>query len=267
MSDNQHPTRLLIGSQRPPLGRILDCTAATTITAWSQTHRAEVVLASTCEAWSCRCCGEHKAKRLARIAQAAKPNRLITLTVNPTLHDSPRAAFDNTRRQLGPFTRTCRKLLGSMEYLRVLEITKRGWPHYHLVARCPYLPHQLASDTWNALTGAPIVDVRQIKQSKDVYWYVVKYLSKQGYIDWTERRVTMTKNFATADTTKPPDELGLIDFRSVRIHPAEYLRYEKPRTAWIPLSHKAWLYDGRLSDTRPQEPVCQEEQPASGCSS
>jgi hypothetical protein len=107
---------------------------------------------------------------------------------------------------------------GEFEYLRVLELTKRGWPHYHLLVRSPYRPYAHIRSTWATLTGATIVDVRQVKKRDSVYWYLVKYLAKQNHCTFTDRRVSQTGKFFKPKTPYP--SLELVDWQreSMTLH-------------------------------------------------
>ena len=161
----------------------------------------------TCRRWTCRRCGELRAKELAWRTKQADPNRLITLTVNPAHYLTPRDAYDDTRRAIADLSKKIRKEHGEFEYVRVLEVTAKGWPHYHFVARCVYLQQRWLSDAWARMTGAPIVDIRKIKKKDNVVRYIIKYLSKCQYIEWTNRRVAWSRNFfpehAKPDAQKP----------------------------------------------------------------
>jgi len=175
---------------------------------------------------------------------AAKPNRLITLTVWPKLYDDPRQAYDLTRRAVPTLLRTLRKTYGPIECFRVLEVTKAGWPHYHLVARSEYIPQASIKTRWEELTGAMIVDVRQIKASKDVYWYVVKYLAKQDHVPWTTRRVTWTKGFFPADDFEPGPGLVLRSEKFVGHTPTQTAQWEYPGCTLERYSLDCWIVKG-----------------------
>lgn len=226
---------LLIGSSRPSLGPLDLCHHAVSLTAWSEALDCKILIAQTCKQWTCRHCGEKKASALAATAAAAKPNKLITLTINPALHESPRSAFDVTRRKCATLVQMIRRSFGTFEYLRVLELTKKGWPHYHFVARCGFIPQPWLSDRWNTLTGAPIVDVRALKKTREAYWYVMKYLGKQHYCDFTKRRVTISKNFAPPVQRKNVSDLGLQGLHREHQHPRDYLYWNYPNTEWTRL--------------------------------
>jgi hypothetical protein len=155
--------------------------------------------------------------------ELAKPTKLITLTVNPEYYVFPRDAYDKTRRQVTELAKKLRKPGKEFEYLRVLEVTKKGWPHYHLVARTPYIPQKQLSDLWASMTGAPIVDIRTVQQSTNVFKYVLKYLCKQTYVPWTNRRISWTKNFFPKPEEQPHRQNPYINRRRCHHHPADAL--------------------------------------------
>lgn len=196
------------------------CPYAGTITGYSLSLERRVWVAARCGRWGCPSCGPRKVWRLAFRVAAARPNRLLTLTVNPRKWEDPRAAFDGTRRKVPKFFRELRKKYGAIEYLRVLEATKKGWPHYHFVMRSGYMPQEHLSTIWNELTGAPIVDIRAIEKSSVVLGYVVKYLSKQDHVPWTDRRVTWSKGFfeETEEVPKQSLELELVERSKLPFH-------------------------------------------------
>lgn len=199
------------------------CPHAQTLEAHSPQFGCTVWLALPCKQWSCRHCAEVKIRRLSIKTEAAKPNRLLTLTVDPSLWTDPRAAFDGTRRQVPECMRFLRTRFNSVEYLRVTELTRGGWPHYHLMVRSPYIPHAVVKAKWQALTGAIIVDLRQIKGSLNTYNYLVKYLSKMHKIGWTERHVSYSRSFFIETDFKTKPQLELQDKTIIEAHPSTYL--------------------------------------------
>lgn len=181
----QQNDRLLITPNASIDAWMNTCPKARTIEGWSTRLNAWVIIANCCKQWGCPICGRQKIQHYARLVADAQANRLITLTVNPARYDSPRAAYDHTRRRIPILSARLRRTYGEFEFFRILEVTKKGWPHYHLIARSPYIPQTELSQLWNELTGAPIVDVRKLDRRTNAYWYVTKYLAKQKYIPWT----------------------------------------------------------------------------------
>jgi hypothetical protein len=199
------------------------CPNAQTLLAYDIDHDEDLVLVLNCKQWSCRWCSTRKIAALASRTRLAEPNRLLTLTVNPALFNTPRDAFDATRRQVPVFFAQVRQRFDSVEYLRVTEATRLGWPHYHCMVRSPYLPHPVIKSIWSKLTGAVIVDVRQVHHTFKAYTYLVKYLSKVHSLEWTERHVSFSRGFF------PPIEPGqalkrnLTNLLRIDQHPYNYL--------------------------------------------
>lgn len=228
---------LLVGANSD-LNRVLPiCPTSTTATAWSQALGRSVLISVGCRRWGCVFCGRHKVAKLSRRVEEAKPNRLITLTVDTKLWGDPRAAYDGTRRHLGTWTRAMRRG-GPVEYFRVLELTKRGWPHYHLMVRSRYLPHRDVQKTWAELTGATIVDVRQIRQRDSVYWYLTKYLAKQSYCDFTERRTSQTSGFFPPKRPYPPLDLVGYEREGMTVH--RWLQWKDREMRLTPIGPYMW---------------------------
>jgi hypothetical protein len=64
--------------------------------------------------------------------------------------------------------------------------------------RAGFLPQKVVSAEWARLTGAKIVDIREVKQFFNSFQYLVKYLTKLHRIDWTDRHVTYSRFFFPA---------------------------------------------------------------------
>lgn len=199
------------------------CPRGGTITAFSLALTRRVWIATRCNTWGCEYCGPRKVWSLAFRVTRAKPNKLITLTCRPSLYKTPREAFDMLRRQVSELAKVLRRTTGPFEYMRVLELTQAGWPHFHLVARSPYIPHQLLSHTWARLTNAPVVDIRKIHDPKTTLRYVVKYLAKQTHVDFTRRRIAWTKNFFHKVETEPSEGLNLQQVERSKLHWTVYM--------------------------------------------
>lgn len=151
--------------------------------------------ATRCNRWTCVGCGPLRTKVLCKKLATAKPNRFITLTVAAGKYESPEAAWHETRRQVPELIRKIRKEVGSIEYARVLEVHKSGYPHYHLLVRSPFIEQHLLSKWWCHLTAAFIVDIRKVNPDQKVAEYIGKYLTKQLKVPFTNRRVTWSKGF------------------------------------------------------------------------
>lgn len=192
---HQEPNSLICSDYHSINAWLNVCPRGRCLTGWSLTLDRRVFIGTCCGAFSCPHCGPRKQFKMAIMCELACPTKLITLTVNPSLYKEPREAYDETRRQISEMTKKLRAILEEFEYLRVLETTTKGWPHYHLVARCPFIKQHVLSKMWKEHSGAPIVDIRSIDQQLGVFGYVCKYLGKQESVPWTKRRISWTRNF------------------------------------------------------------------------
>jgi len=171
------------------------CPWASTLIGFNEALNTSYIIQIRCKRWGCRVCGERKARSLAMRVAEAKPNRFMTLTVNPACEASPRSAWQRNTPSIPRLVKKLRMLSPELEYFRVLEVTKAGWPHWHFLLRSGFLAQRKVSQLWEELSGARIVDIRQVEKSFAAYRYCVKYLAKQKYVPWTNRRVTWSRNF------------------------------------------------------------------------
>lgn len=217
----------LIGRNSSYLTRwIGGCPYGTTLSAWSLELKCEIIMLLPCKRWGCSHCGVVRAADLARRISLAAPNKFITLTVANANFATPREAYDETRRRLPKWSAKVRKAIGSFEYIRILEVTEKGYPHYHLLARCGYIPQATISTMWAGLTGSPIVDIRQIRPGQGSINYVCKYLKKQKYCSFTTRRVSWTKGFFKPEPKSDKVPWRLINKRHILRDPATVMTQE-----------------------------------------
>jgi len=110
------------------------------------------------------------------------------------------------------------------------------------------------------MTGAPIVDVRQIKRRDKVYFYVVKYLAKQSHVPWTNRRVSWTRAFFRPSELIPGPRLELMDQQWSAYSPSSYLVDHCPNANLVRYSRDCWVFMGP-DETPTWQPVRYEEAP------
>jgi hypothetical protein len=96
--------------------------------------------------------------------------RLITLT---------------SSRESGDFQRDFRKLIMRLgrrklvtSYIRVPELTKTGLRHDHVLFRGSYIEQKFLSEQWEAIHGAPVVDIRRVRGRRGIANYLANYLAK-----------------------------------------------------------------------------------------
>ncbi|MBA7664711.1 hypothetical protein ES703_72774 [subsurface metagenome] len=70
------------------------------------------------------------------------------------------------------------------DYIRVIEYTKSGFEHVHLIYRGRFLPQPVLSNLWLEIHQAPIVDIRSVKASRHhlrgAAAELAKYMAKEG---------------------------------------------------------------------------------------
>jgi len=142
-----------------------------------------------------------------------KANRFLTLTVNPCTDDGP----ESRAKQLVKAWRQLRiELLRGviltdegrfqfepqreLEFLAVLEATKAGEPHLHILLRSDYIPHDLISWRMEQLMGAKIVHITYLETKRKVANYVAKYMGKDPH------RFGKLKRYWTSGNWQPKKE-------------------------------------------------------------
>lgn len=159
----------------------------------------------TCRSWMCEYCAPDRKRKLMASAAHGAPQRFLTLTVNPTIGSSPderlsllsaawRTAVKRLRRHYGQKT---------IQYLAIVEATERGEPHLHILLRSPYIPQAEISNIMRELIDSPIVDIRKIKNTKELIRYVAKYVTKAPHHFGTGKRYWSTQAW---EIPPEPDE-------------------------------------------------------------
>lgn len=169
------------------------CPYASTSHAYLLTDRSPRMIAQPCNKWSCDICGPRRKAKLVRKIIAAHPVRFMTLTC---LHiDTPAERLALMRKALPRLITELRKQYGPIEYLRMLETCRDGYPHFHLLIRSAYLEHSRIKELWTRYTGATIVDIRKAHGRST--GYVAKYLGKACDEEqtWSRQRISVSHNF------------------------------------------------------------------------
>lgn len=226
------------------------CPYATATTARNQTTLNAYLLSIGCRRWDCPTCGALRKAHLVRRILTARPNRFITLTCR---HDGTIA------HRLAEIKAGFRKLVpqlrkrGEFECLRMLESCQDGYPHFHLLARCPYLPWQELRHLWSRCTTAHIVDIRKAHGTSAAY--VAKYIQKardeQG--QFGRQRISVTKKFWTAQ--EDPNELGA--FIHTDEHPIAWATRNQNAITLVTRGPTRWL----IKDREPGDELPEELQP------
>jgi len=166
-----------------------------------------------CNRWSCDYCAPRRKRLLCDLAASGHPNKLLTITVNaaigqsPThrrelLHDAWKRLVKQIIRQfaLAPDRRwrltgktrqptmarriaraatlTPAGAITELHYMAFLERTKRGEPHLHILLRCPFVPQDWIAERMAALASSPVCWIEAVKGTNAAVRYVTKYVTK-----------------------------------------------------------------------------------------
>ena len=133
-----------------------------------------------CRSWLCPNCHPWRRSLLVKEATAGKPSTFITLTSNPAMGASPDARATALVEAWRHIVRQLRRKpqYKKLQYLVVIEKTKNGEPHLHILARVPYISQKWLSAQMQQLVNAPIVDIRRVTGKSAVANYVAKYVGK-----------------------------------------------------------------------------------------
>lgn len=138
-----------------------------------------------------------------------KPCTMITLTSPRWKGETPKQCHDRLRRCIPQLVAKIRRTYGTFEAAIFLEETRSGHPHWHILARCAFIPQRWLSNKWRHLTGAYIVDIRAIDKTVDAIGYVCKYVTKVAARPAAERlgrAVSFTRGWGKLE--KKPREAG-----------------------------------------------------------
>ncbi len=142
--------------------------------------RGATVLPLRCRCWSCAECAPRRKTQLIQEADAGHPFIFVTLTSRfregGDKHAAARALVVAWRTIRADLVKTHGK--GYVPFLAVFEATKKGWPHLHIVCRCPWISQKWLSKRMMQLTGSPICWVEKIVSSRKLGHYLTKYLGK-----------------------------------------------------------------------------------------
>lgn len=132
----------------------------------------------TCGRWDCPDCADRKRTRIVAQVLAGRPDKVLTLTTRPDDSISLHHACCRLRRAFRQLRDLIVAEFGYFEYAAALELTRKGAPHLHVTARCPYIPHPWLSEHWHSLTGAYVVYIEKVKDPAHEARHLAKYVAK-----------------------------------------------------------------------------------------
>lgn len=195
-------------------------------------------LPARCNRWACPDCGPRNARRLRRRLERTRPQRLITLTLKPNPDLTPRELLAVANRSWSILWRRYRRKFGprAVGYAKIVELTKAGTPHLHIIADVPFIAQRQLAAEWRALTGSYIVDIRKVRGRNGIAGYLTSYLTKALEVPAGMRKWSAARHWV------PPDQPRLLEEGEL---PPE-ARYANQSTAAILAAYVAggWTFAG-----------------------
>jgi len=158
-----------------------------------------------CRSWSCDVCAPKRRLQLMAACAGGVPNRFITLTVNPRIGESPEQRLALLARAWRVTVQRLRRRYpdSTIDYFAIVEATKAGEPHLHILFRGPFVPQAYLSACMSEIIDSPIVDIRAIKSQKHVINYVAKYITKAPALFGTCKRYWSSRTYEVDPIAKP----------------------------------------------------------------
>ena len=150
-----------------------------------------------CRCWTCEHCQPVRRRGLIANAIAGQPRTFITLTIRTDEQVNP----IHQARQLTRAWRLIRLRwqrrahLKSIPFISVMEATKAGRPHLHVLARAPYLDQRILAAWAAEIIGSPVVWIERIDAHRSTAAYVTKYVGKEPHQFGTSKRYFQSRDY------------------------------------------------------------------------
>lgn len=181
MHDHTTDSRKIAKAQAAYARKIADDTPSCGTGSLQLTHEetGEVrVMPLTCKKWSCNYCATKKRLAALEKIKAGHPERHIVLTLKERPEIPTRAQVEFIRKAFTKLKTKIRRTFEEFQYLAVLELTKKGTPHFHILQRGTYIPYRWLKDAWSNFTGAWHVSISAVEKTSDAANELAKYLTK-----------------------------------------------------------------------------------------
>lgn len=155
------------------------------------------ISACACHCWSCEKCGPIRQWRCEQEIIAGEPTTFITLGCRTGNYDTPEEARAHMGQAMPKLAKRIRRRWPAheFEYAVYVEAFKKGYPHFHIACRAPYIPQKWLSKQWKALIDAPVVHLRTAGTARQIAKYLCKYLVKQPHQFGKAKRYWYSQNY------------------------------------------------------------------------
>lgn len=184
------------------------CPRTTTLVSSNESRTRFHFIPVRCKCWTCPHCCKVNAWQLEKKLAEGKPSAFITLTCKPSETETPKEAHDRCRPKIARLFAKLREECGTIEYACILETHKNGFPHWHILARCSYIPHARLKALWEQMTGNSIVAIEKIRHQRSMNRYLVKYCGKEMQspkYNRLGRVISFSRNFLSPTRVTPPE--------------------------------------------------------------
>ena len=136
------------------------------------------VVPMLCKSWQCERCRPAKRMQWQDLIAAGNPNRHLVLTIRPSDFSSPEAALAAMLDAWPKFLARIRRAYGPTAYVRVVELTKNGFPHFHVLLRSAFLPRARLIKWWTSYGLGSYLWINPVAAGSHHARYITKYLHK-----------------------------------------------------------------------------------------
>lgn len=135
-----------------------------------------------CRSWGCDYCEPERRAQLVAKGINGKPNKFVTLTIDPAVEPNPNRAASRLAHAWRLLRKRLMRKYGwtRLPFLAVFEAHESGMPHLHLLVRSKYIPQADLSKGMADLLQSPIVHISAIRGRRQSARYAAKYLSKEN---------------------------------------------------------------------------------------
>jgi len=132
-------------------------------------------------------------RRLA-LSNFSNKSKFITLTFKDDMTD-----IAESNKFFKAFARKLRKIQTDFKYIAVIEFTKAGRIHYHMLCNLKYVPAKKIEEAW----GQGFIKINRIDHVDNIGAYVIKYMTKEA----VDARLIGKKMYQTSKGLVKPKEL------------------------------------------------------------
>jgi hypothetical protein len=207
-----------------------------------------------CQRWACNTCGPRKARRLRHRLAQTRPDRLITLTLRTNPDRTATEMLATANQAWSILWRRLRRLHPSktLGYAKIVELTRAGTPHLHILVSAPYIAQAWLASTWEELTGSYIVHIRRVISTKPIAGYLTAYLTKALQVPPGMRKWSASRGYVPKEQPCLLEDGELPPETSYRPADIENIRAALVASGWT--TYQGWLINPHIR-TAPNAPI------------